>query len=79
MRVNQTLTVSEFSLPPAGGTATFKATLLANATDPNKMLPASVAVIIPDAPRAAKTTYPADLVGTNNWQPVNKIWSFTTQ
>ncbi|MDF3838450.1 hypothetical protein P3W85_36785 [Cupriavidus basilensis] len=39
----------------------------------------NVGALIPDAPLAAKTTYSAKLVGTNNGQPVNKTWSFTTQ
>lgn len=78
VRVNQTLTVSEFSLAPAGGSA-LKATLLTSNTDPNKALSNNVAVLIPDAPLAAKTTYTAKLVGTNNGQPISKMWSFTTQ
>ncbi|MFJ1260286.1 CAP domain-containing protein [Cupriavidus sp. CuC1] len=78
VRAHQTLTDSEFSIAPAGGTQ-LKATLLTNATDPNKMLPASVAVIMPDESLVAKTTYTAQLVGTNNGQPVNKTWRFTTQ
>lgn len=78
VRVNQTLTVSEFSLTPEGGTA-LKTILLTSATDPNKMLSSNVVALIPDAPLAAKTTYTAKLVGTNNGQAVNKTWSFTTQ
>ena len=78
VRVGQTLTVSEFSLTPEGGTA-LKTILLTSATDPNKMLSSNVVALIPDAPLAAKTTYTAKLVGTNNGQAVNKTWSFTTQ
>lgn len=78
VRLNQTLNVSEFSITQAGGAA-LKATLLTSNTDPNKLLSSNVAVLIPDAPLAAKTTYTVKLVGTNNGQPVNKTWSFTTQ
>ncbi|MGT2455718.1 CAP domain-containing protein [Cupriavidus basilensis] len=78
VRLNQTLNVSEFSVTPAGGNA-LKATLLTSNTDPNKALSSNVAVLIPDSPLAAKTTFTAKLVGTNNGQPVNKTWSFTTQ
>ncbi|MFJ1260564.1 CAP domain-containing protein [Cupriavidus sp. CuC1] len=78
VRTGQTLSVSEFTVTATGGTA-LKATLLTSATDPNKMLSSNVVALIPDAPLAAKTTYTAKLVGTNNGQPVNKTWSFTTQ
>ncbi|MFJ1260565.1 CAP domain-containing protein [Cupriavidus sp. CuC1] len=78
VRVHQSLSVSEFSIAPRGGRP-LKATLLTSASDPNKLLPSNVAALIPDAPLSSRTTYTARLVGTNNGQPVTKIWSFATQ
>ncbi|MGE8453071.1 MAG: CAP domain-containing protein [Pseudomonadales bacterium] len=78
VRIGQVLSVSEFTLSQAGGSP-LKATLLTSDTDPNKLLSSNAVVLIPDAPLAAKTTYTAKLVGTNNGQPINKTWRFTTQ
>ncbi len=78
IRAGQTLSVSDFSVATAGGTSV-KATLLTKATDPNQYVLDNEAVLIPDLPLTAKTTYTAKLVGTNNGQPISKTWSFTTQ
>lgn len=76
VRAGQALKVTAFTLTLHGNAV--PAHVVTAESDPNKLLQANFAAVVPDQPLQPLSTYTARLVGTNNGYPVDKSWTFTT-
>lgn len=77
VRNGQTLAVTTWTISPVGGQPLKTAATLTQANDPNKLLAASGAILIPDQPLVKGGSYTTTLAGTNNGQPFSKTCTFS--
>lgn len=76
INAGETLTVDSFTLLDRNGN-TVGATLLTQATDPEKFVPGHVAVLVPNAPLVTGMNYIANFWGKRNGTGFNRTWNFS--
>lgn len=72
----ETLAVDSFTLLDSNGN-TVAATLLTQATDPEKFVPGHIAVLVPNAPLVAGINYTVIFWGKRNGTVFSRIWNFS--
>ena len=77
VRDDQTLTIDDWTIAPAGGQAV-AATLRVQGRDPNNAMVPNMAALIPNSVLAPNTTYNVVLRGKNSGIPFERLYSFTT-
>jgi uncharacterized protein YkwD len=77
VRDDQTITIDEWTIAPAGGMA-LSATVRALERDPNNAMLPNMAALIPNAVLGPNTTYNVLLRGKNSGIPFERRYSFTT-
>jgi hypothetical protein len=76
INAGETLTVDSFTLLDKNG-STVEATLMTQATDPEKFVPGHVAVLVPNAPLVAGMNYTVNFWGKRNGTRFSRFWNFS--
>jgi hypothetical protein len=76
INAGETLTVDSFTLLDKNG-STVAATLLTQATDPEKFVPGHAAVLVPDAPLVSGMNYTVNFWGKRNGIGFSRTWNFS--
>ena len=76
INAGETLSVDSFTLLDRNGSPV-AATLLTQATDPEKFVPGHVAVLVPNAPLVSGMNYTVNFWGKRNGTGFSRTWSFS--
>jgi len=76
INAGETLTVDSFTLLDKNG-STVAATLLTQATDPERFVPSHVAVLVPNAPLIRGMNYMVNFWGKRNGTGFSRTWNFS--